>query len=134
MKGLKEQIAEIIKLSNETGKRGSISYEDFYSIFADKILSLPIKGLWVEKKCPECDGLGNWAMMGFASIDHMERSFTQRREQIVGECLSLRNDVDVYNEQNPANNPIQLELDFTEDVAERLVLNNLRFLPTSLSS
>jgi hypothetical protein len=28
-----------------------------------------------------------WGVMGFASHDHMERAFTQRREQIVGDNL-----------------------------------------------
>jgi len=63
-----------------------------------------------------------WAMLGYASREHMEITFTQRREQIVGDCLQLRTDVDAYNELNPAKPPIQLELDFSEDVAERLIM------------
>lgn len=60
-----------------------------------------------------------WGMMDFASLPHMEMAFTQRREQIVGDCVQLKTDVDVYNDKNPAQPRIQLELDFTEDVAER---------------
>jgi hypothetical protein len=50
----------------------------------------------------------------------MEKAFAQRREQIIGDCLQLRTDVDVYNDLNRGKQPeIQMVLDFTEDVAER---------------
>jgi hypothetical protein len=64
-----------------------------------------------------------WGMMGFASHDHMEKAFTQRRDQIVGDNLQLKTDVDVYNDLNRGKHPeIQLVLDYTEDVAEREVM------------
>jgi hypothetical protein len=50
---------------------------------------------------------------------HMEKAFTQRREQVIGDCLQLQNDVDAYNAMNPGEKPIQLVLDFTDDVAEK---------------
>lgn len=63
-----------------------------------------------------------WAVLGFAPHDHMEKAFTQRREQIVGDCVRLRTDVDVYNDLTRGEHPmVQLVLDFTEDVAERLL-------------
>ena len=61
-----------------------------------------------------------WAMLDYADRDHMERAFYQRREQIVGDCVQLKTDVDVYNDKNSDEPPIQLMLDFTDDVAERL--------------
>ena len=48
----------------------------------------------------------------------MERAFQQRRRQIVGECRQLNVDVDSYNDGHPTEKPIQLLLDFTEDVIE----------------
>ena len=61
-----------------------------------------------------------WAAMGFAPHDHMERAFTQRREQIIGDNLQLKIDVDVYNDLNKGKHkPIQLVLDYTEDIEER---------------
>lgn len=60
-----------------------------------------------------------WAQMGYAEHPHMVKAFAQRREQIVGDCLQLKIDVDAYNEMNKASAPIQLVLDFTDDVAER---------------
>ncbi len=63
-----------------------------------------------------------WASMGNASHQHMERTFAQRRELIVSECVQLKVDIDVYNEISEAKEPIQLELNFTDDVDERLVV------------
>ena len=48
----------------------------------------------------------------------MERAFGQRRKQIVGDCVQLKTDVDVYNEKHQENEPIPLVLDFTDDVTE----------------
>lgn len=61
-----------------------------------------------------------WAEMGYAPHAHMEKAFAQRREQIIGDCLQLKVDVDTYNRLKPGEYPnVQLVLDFTEDVAER---------------
>jgi hypothetical protein len=43
--------------------------------------------------------------MGFAPHDHMEKAFAQRREQIVGDNLQLKIDVDVYNDLNKGKRP-----------------------------
>ncbi len=40
---------------------------------------------------------------GLRSACHMERAFTQRREQVIGNLLQLQTDVEVYNDQNPAD-------------------------------
>lgn len=61
-----------------------------------------------------------WAILGDAPREHMQRAFIQRREQIVGDCVQLRIDVDAYNDINASQTKIQLELDFTNDVIERL--------------
>lgn len=53
-----------------------------------------------------------------APRDHFLRSFAQRRQQIVGDCFQLMTDVDVYNSKYPAQQPIQLVLDFTNDIEE----------------
>ena len=57
--------------------------------------------------------------MDGALRDHMTKAFTQRRENIIGDCRQLKVDVDVYNDMNKDQPPIQLVLDFTDDVAER---------------
>jgi hypothetical protein len=60
-----------------------------------------------------------WATLGFAPRDHMQKAFTQRRNQIIGDCFQLKIDVDVYNDLNPSEEPIQLILNFEDDVTER---------------
>jgi hypothetical protein len=61
-----------------------------------------------------------WGVLGFAPHSHMEKAFAQRREQVVGDLVQLKTDVDVYNDMNRGKQPeIQLVLDFTDDVAER---------------
>ena len=53
-----------------------------------------------------------------APHDHFVRSFAQRRSQIVGDCVQLKTDVDVYNDKRLPVEPIQVPLDFTLDVEE----------------
>jgi len=60
-----------------------------------------------------------WGIMGFAPHAHMQRAFTQRREQVIGDLVQLDIDVEVYNETVPKDKQIQLILDFKDDVAER---------------
>ena len=59
-----------------------------------------------------------WADIRMASRDHMERSFQQRRHGIVGDCRQLKADVESYNQNQNTGEPIQLILDFTDDMAE----------------
>lgn len=69
--------------------------------------------------------VGNKTMWLWADMDnpnakreHFVRSFADRRRQIVGDCVQLKTDVDVYNEKNSAMPKIQMILDFTDDVEE----------------
>jgi len=49
----------------------------------------------------------------------MLRSLGIRREQMVGDGLMLSYDADHWNRIHPDQEPIQIELDFTDDVAWR---------------
>ncbi|MDB5439360.1 MAG: hypothetical protein JWM33_1787 [Caulobacteraceae bacterium] len=60
-----------------------------------------------------------WAILGEAPAGHMQKAFIQRREQIVGDCVQLATDVEVYNDMNSGQPSIQMLLDFRDDVAER---------------
>lgn len=76
-----------------------------------------------------------WAAMGYAPHDHMEKAFSQRREQIIGDCHQLKTDVDVYNNLTAANMPkIQMVLDFRDDVAEREEQRKFRVAAWGFSS
>ena len=59
-----------------------------------------------------------------APRDHFEKSFAQRRKHIVGECHQLRMDVDHYNASS-GEEPVQMILDFTDDVEELLFVEGL---------
>jgi hypothetical protein len=76
-----------------------------------------------------------WAAGGFAPHDHVERAFTQRREQIIGDNLQLKTDVDVYNDMNEGKRPmIQLVLDYTDDIAEREALMSVTMKKSAVAA
>lgn len=54
-----------------------------------------------------------------ATRPQMHRSLTKRREQMVGDAVHLIYDADRWNSQNPDEEPIQIEMDFTLDVEWR---------------
>jgi hypothetical protein len=60
-----------------------------------------------------------WGILGYADHLHMQRAFTQRREQVVRDLVQLHIDVEVYIEMTPDQPRIQLVLGFADDVAER---------------
>ncbi|MDN5882514.1 MAG: hypothetical protein L0H37_09095 [Nitrosospira sp.] len=64
-----------------------------------------------------------WADLDNAPHGHMEKAFAQRRRQIVGDCYQLKTDVDVYNDKHKLEEPINLVLNFTDDVAEKQTLD-----------
>ena len=59
-----------------------------------------------------------WDDIRTADPSHMRVAFQQRRQQVVGDCKQLKTDVDSYNENRTPEDPIQLILNFTADVAE----------------
>lgn len=63
-------------------------------------------------------GKTRWNSRNSASRGFLETSFIQRREQVVGDCRHLKNEVDSFNENRGADNPIQMTFDFTNDLAE----------------
>jgi hypothetical protein len=62
--------------------------------------------------------LSLWADIDTAPRDFLEKSFAQRRQAIVGDCFQIKQDVDHFNDERSGEKPIQIILDFTEDVAE----------------
>ncbi|HUV04019.1 MAG TPA: hypothetical protein VMX94_02810 [Armatimonadota bacterium] len=62
--------------------------------------------------------IGLWDDIRTADRQHMAIAFQQRRQQIVGDCRQLKTDVDSYNENRNDGVPINLVLDFTQDVEE----------------
>lgn len=62
--------------------------------------------------------LSLWADIDNAPRSFMEKSFSQRRKAIADDCFQVKQDVDHFNNENPTELPIQIVLDFTDDVAE----------------
>ena len=81
----------------------------------------------VKKKTLGGEQLVFWADGLSTTREHMELSFQQKREGIVHDCVQLKNDVDSHNDAHPSNPPIQLILDFNDDVKELL---STQFRPT----
>lgn len=52
----------------------------------------------------------------------MEKAVRYRRKGLVDDAFLLKQDVDHFNEYRYSDNPIQLPLDLTDDVAEREIL------------
>ena len=67
-----------------------------------------------------------WADIDSAPVAHMERAFAQRRQQIVGDCVQLKTDVDVFNDRSEGQKPIPLVLDFSDDVSEAMSFQRRR--------
>lgn len=59
-----------------------------------------------------------WDDIRTAPRKHMQLSFQQRRQGIVGDCRQLKTDVDSYNDAHSREDPIQMIFDFTMDLAE----------------
>lgn len=59
-----------------------------------------------------------WADIRTATREHMEIAFQQRRQQILGDCRQLKNDVGSYNDNYNSGQPLQMVFDFTDDLAE----------------
>ena len=62
-----------------------------------------------------------WFDKSTGTREHVELGFQQRRQRIVGDCRQLKIDVDSYNDNYASGNPIQIILDFTDDVAESML-------------
>ena len=59
-----------------------------------------------------------WDDMRTAPHEFLQMAFQQRRQDVVADCLRLKTDVDSYNDNRNPIEPIQLSLDFTNDVLE----------------
>ena len=60
-----------------------------------------------------------WIDIDEAPRNLMQKSLVKRRDQIIGDALQLNLDLEHWNSINPYEEPIEIPLDFTEDVEER---------------
>jgi len=59
-----------------------------------------------------------WGDIRSVPRKHMEGSFRQRREQVVGDLRQLDRDNNYWKKTHPDEKPIQIVFDFTEDIEE----------------
>lgn len=59
-----------------------------------------------------------WDDIRTAKPEHMQLSLQQRRQQVLGDCKQLKNDVDSYNENRRPEVMVQIVFDFTLDLEE----------------
>lgn len=69
--------------------------------------------------------LNLWEDIRTADRKYMQIAFQQRRQQIVGDCRQLKNDVDSFNDNANTERPIQMVFDFAQDLAELDVMDAL---------
>lgn len=61
-----------------------------------------------------------WIDIDEATRPQMHKSLIMRREQMIGDGLQLTYDANHWNSINPDEKPIQIVMDFTEDIEERM--------------
>lgn len=61
-----------------------------------------------------------WVDIEDASRPQMLWSLSNRRQQMVGDAVHLKIDERIWNDRHPEEEPIQLVMNFIEDVEERL--------------
>jgi hypothetical protein len=54
----------------------------------------------------------------------MEMAAANRRNQVLGQCLQLKNDIDSYNDRCCPDHPIQMDFNFNIDLEELAQLND----------
>lgn len=75
---------------------------------------------------PATDRQGTlWDDIRTASREHMEVSVAQRRDGIVADVKQLKTDVDFYNRLHGDEAPLQLSFNFTNDLADAGLLDDV---------
>lgn len=82
---------------------------------------------YIPVRMPAKDGLPlfEWADIDEAPRSHVEKSVQQERRSIASDCYALLMKVEHYNEAHADEEPIQLILDFEDDVAEMKIADGL---------
>ena len=71
-----------------------------------------------------------WVDIDEAPRETMEIVFAQYRDKVRAELCQIKNDLDHYNEyRNKDGEPIVFIFDFTEDIAEHLVMDKKVYPP-----
>lgn len=66
-----------------------------------------------------------WGDIDDAPRAHVEKSFQQERRSIQSDCYALLMKAEHYNEAHPDDEPIQIVLNFEDDVEEMKIANGI---------
>lgn len=100
--------AELSQVAREEHRRDSatgLSYRRYHAL---------------KKRDNEGNQYTLWVELEKATRPQMHTSLTNRRQQMVGDATQLKIDELIWNNRNPGEEPIQLVMDFNDDVEERL--------------
>jgi len=79
----------------------------------------------VRSKAKTGETLFEWADIDDAPRLHVTKSVQQERRSIASDCYALVMKVDHYNEAHPKEEPIQIIMDFEDDVEEMKIANGI---------
>lgn len=82
----------------------------------DEITGRPYRANLAVREWSGKDQLTLWTDIDDAPRHVAHKNFIQRREQMVGDAVSISFDVEHWNRVNPKEEPIQIPLDLTLDV------------------
>lgn len=99
---LKKELSRIAKKARHLDQQG----RSVRTMHAAKYAAILSDGKMVQKTL--------WDHIDTMSVEHAETSFRQRWDQLAGASVSLRNDVDSFNDNNPnaMGKPVQLTFNF----------------------
>lgn len=79
----------------------------------------------VRQRAKDGTSLFEWADIDDAPRLHVEKNVQQERRSVAGDCYALAMKVEHYNAAHPDEEPLQLILDFTDDVEEMKISKGL---------
>lgn len=79
----------------------------------------------VRQKAKTGETLWEWADIDDAPRSHVEKSVQQERRSIASDCYALVMKVDHYNDAHSDEEPIQVVMDFEEDIEEMKIASGL---------
>ena len=79
----------------------------------------------VRSRAKDGQSLFEWADIDDAPRMHVEKSVQQERRSIASDCYALVMKVEHYNEVHPDEDPIQIVINFEDDVEEMKIMRGL---------
>ncbi len=79
----------------------------------------------VRQKTKTGQTLFEWADIDDAPRKHVEKNVQQERRSIASDCYALAMKVEHYNEAHPTEEPLQVIMNFEEDVEEMKIANGI---------